>query len=143
MTRLLSTLRRDRQGSVIIEFALIGPVLLTMLMGVLQIGIGMQNYNALRAVSADVARFAVVSAQDGNAVSVTSLEARADLIASRAPYGLVATRFQSTVSVAGTQRIAGAIEYNVQLQYNVPTLLGFVGVGAIPLSYNRPIFVVS
>ena len=60
MTRLFKRLAHDLQGSVAIEFALIGPVFLTMFLGVLQIGIGMQNYNALRGISADVARYAVV-----------------------------------------------------------------------------------
>jgi Flp pilus assembly protein TadG len=127
----------------VIEFALVGPVLLAMLMGVLQIGLGMQNYNALRAISADAARFAVVRGQTGAAVSTTSLENYADGIAAAAPYGLAATRFQSTATLAGTQRVVGATEYTLQLQYNVPTFLGFIGVGEIPLTYSRPIFVVA
>jgi Flp pilus assembly protein TadG len=143
LNRLLSRLRRNNDGAVMIEFALIGPVLLTMLFGVLQIGLGMQNYNAMRSISADVARFAVVSRQAGTTVTTTSLKARADQIASAAPYGLMANRFTSTVSVAGTQRVTGATEYTIQLQYDVPTFLGFVGVDEIPLTFSRPIFVVS
>lgn len=142
MTRLFPRLRRDTDGSVVIEFALIGPVLLAMLMGVLQIGLGMQNYNALRSISADTARFAVVTRQDDNPVTTTSLEDHADGIASAAPYGLAATRFTSTVTQEATSRIDGATEYTLQLQYNVPTFLGFIGVGEIPMTYSRPIFVV-
>lgn len=143
MNPLLSRLRRDSDGSVMIEFALIGPVLLTMLFGVLQIGLGMQNYNAMRSISADIARFAVVSRQAGATVSPTTLKARADQIASAAPYGLMADRFTSTVSVAGTQRVSGATEYTIELEYDVPTFLGFVGIDEIPLTFSRPIFVVS
>jgi hypothetical protein len=47
------------------------------------------------------------------------------------------------VSLAGTQRVPGATEYTMQLQYNVPTFLGFIGVGEIPLTFTRPIFVVT
>jgi Flp pilus assembly protein TadG len=48
---LLARIRRDRRGAVMVEFALIGPALLAMLFGVLQFGLGMQNYNALRSIS--------------------------------------------------------------------------------------------
>jgi Flp pilus assembly protein TadG len=143
LTRLLARLLRDSGGSVVIEFALIGPVLLAMLMGVLQIGLGMQNYNALRNISADTARFAVITRQTGDPITTTALENHADGIAAASPYGLAAARFQSTATLAGTQRVDGATEYTLQLQYNVPTFLGFIGVGEIPLTYNRPIFVVS
>lgn len=143
MTRLLPRLRRETDGSVIIEFALIGPVLLAMLLGVLQIGLGMQNYNALRSISADVSRFAVVTRQAGNPVSTSALETYTDGLATAAPYGLANARFQSTVTLAANQRVAGATEYTLQLQYNVPTFLGFIGIDEIPLSYSRPIFVVT
>jgi Flp pilus assembly protein TadG len=143
LTRPLPNIRRDREGSVVIEFALIGPVLLAMLMGVLQIGLGMQNYNALRGISAETARFAVVTRQADGTVSTTSLENHADSLAVAPPYGLAAARFQSNVSLAGTQRVPGATEYTLQLQYNVPTFLGFIGVGEIPLTFTRPIFVVT
>ena len=71
MQRLLSRLRRNRDGSVAVEFALVGPILLGMLMGVLQIGIGMQNYNALRGISADTARYAVVNYQTANRLTTS------------------------------------------------------------------------
>lgn len=65
----LASIRNDRRGSVMVEFAIIGPALLAMLFGVMQFGIGMQNYNALRAVSEEVARYAVINAQDAAAHS--------------------------------------------------------------------------
>ena len=56
MTRLalFRRLRANARGAVAIEFALLGPAFIVMLLGVLQVGIGLQSYNALRNASADV-----------------------------------------------------------------------------------------
>ncbi len=143
MQRLLSRLRRNRDGSVAVEFALVGPILLGMLMGVLQIGIGMQNYNALRGISADTARYAVVNYQTANRLTTSQLENYANGLAGGPPYGLVRSRFAVSVSPAATQRVTGATEYSMTVTYNVPTMLGLFGISEIPLSYSRPIFVVS
>jgi Flp pilus assembly protein TadG len=143
MRRLLSSLRRSRDGSVAVEFALIGPVLIGMLLGVLQIGIGMQNYNALRGISADVARYAVVNYQTSNHLTISQLQDYTNGLASNAPYGLTRNRFTASVSPAASQRVAGATEYTMVLTYNVPTMLGIFGMADIPLTYNRPIFVIT
>ena len=143
MQRLLSRLRRNRDGSVAVEFALVGPILLGMLMGVLQIGIGMQNYNALRGISADTARYAVVNYQTANRLTTSQLENYANGLAGGPPYGLVRSRFAVSVSPAATQRVTGATEYSMTVTYNVPTMLGLFGISEIPLSYSRPIFVVT
>ncbi len=147
MTKLLAQLHQDRSGSVIVEFAILGPALLTMLFGVLQFGIGMQNYNALRSVSADVARYAVIDAQDAAAQSDmtlrdtnTELEAYAEEIAGAAPYGLQTDRLTVTVTSVVT-RIDEASERTISLQYNVPSMLGMIGIDSIPITYTRPVFI--
>ncbi len=140
---LLKRLRRDRNGSVAVEFALVGPMLIGMLMGVLQIGIGMQNYNALRGVSADVARYAVINYQTGNRLSTSQLEDYADGVASGAPYGLDPTRFLATINTANVQRVSGATEYSVTMTYTIPTFLGVFGIDEFPVTYTRPVFVIS
>lgn len=146
-TLLSRALRRDQAGSVAMEFALIGPAMLTMLLGVLQIGIGMQNYNALRSVSAEVARYAVVNAQDAAAQSNMTLrdtndelEAYAQEIATDSPYGLQANKLTVTVTSVPT-RVDGASERSIQLQYNIPSVLGIIGIDSIPITYTRPFFI--
>jgi Flp pilus assembly protein TadG len=52
----LRALCQDQRGAVAIEFALIGPAFIALLLGVLQIGVALQSYNAIRNVSADIAR---------------------------------------------------------------------------------------
>lgn len=143
MRRLLGKLRRNRDGSVIIEFALIGPVLIGMFMGVLQLGIGMQNYNALRGISADVARYAVVNYQTANRLTTSQLEDYANGLATHAPYGLVRSRFDASIAAAQVQRVAGATEYTLTMTYEIPTMLAIFGMADIPITYSRPIFVVA
>lgn len=133
----------NRDGSVIVEFALVGPVLLGMLLGVLHIGIGMQNYNALRSVSSDVARYAVVNYQTSNRLSTSQLQDYANGIAVQAPYGLQRSRFEARMAPATTQRVGGATEYSLQLTYMVPTLLAVLGIDEFPISYTRPVFVIA
>ena len=143
MRRMISFLRKDQRGSVAVEFALIGPLLIGMLMGVLQIGVGMQNYNALRGISADVARYSVINYQTANRLTVAQLQDYANGVAATAPYGLVRDRFTATITPAATQRVIGATEYTITLDYDVPTMLSVIGIGEIPLSYSRPIFVIN
>lgn len=143
MRAMFSRLRRDISGSTAIEFALIGPAFIGMFMGVLQIGVGMQNFNALRSVSADVARYAVVNYQTNNHLNTEQLQTYANGIASAAPYGLVRERYSVTITVAATQRVVGATEYDMQMTYDVPTFLSVLGMDDIPLTYDRPVFVLS
>lgn len=143
MRDTFSRLGRDTSGSTAIEFALIGPAFIGMFMGVLQIGVGMQNYNAVRSVSADVARYAVVNYQTNNHLNTAQLQTYANGIASAAPYGLVRERFSVEITVAATQRVTGANEYNMHMTYDVPTFLSVLGMDDIPLTYDRPVFVIS
>lgn len=140
-------LRSDTAGSVAVEFALIGPAMLAMLLGVLQIGIGMQNYNALRSVSAEVARYAVINAQDAAAQSNMTLrdtneelEDYAVEIATVAPYGLQASKLTAKVTSVPT-RVDGASERMIELRYNIPSVLGVIGINSIPITYTRPVFI--
>ena len=143
MTSLLTRLRHDPKGSVVIEFALIGPAFLTMFLGVLQFGIGMQNYNALRGISADVARYAVINYQTANRLTTSQLEDYTRSVAASPPYGLARGRLTASVSLAAAQRVEGATEYTVALNYSIPSVLGIMGMEDIPLRYSRPIFVVA
>ena len=143
MLRHVKSLRDRTEGSVIVEFALLAPLLIGMFMGVLQIGIGMQNYNALRGIAGDVSRYAVVNYQTSNRLTTSQLQDYANGISAQAPYGLTRSRFNVTIADAATQRVTGAVEYTMTLRYNVPTMLGVMGVSDIPITFTRPIFVVA
>jgi len=57
---LARRLIRSQSGAAIIEFALLGPLFLMMLIGVLQVGIYLQNYNAVQSLASDSARHVMV-----------------------------------------------------------------------------------
>lgn len=140
--KLVLSLGANQTASAAVEFALIGPLFLTMFMGVMQVGIGMQNYNALRSISADTARYAVVNYQRSNLLTPIQLQTYASNAAKAPPYGLENARFVAFVSTPSTQRVAGATEFQIRLTYRVRTWLGVIGIGEIPLTYTRPIFVI-
>ncbi len=143
MKKLLTSLRRNETAAAAVEFALIGPAFLTMFLGIAQVGMGMQQYNALRSISADTARFAVINYQKSNLLTAIQLQDYADNAAQSAPYGLEANRFTSFVSTPVTQRVVGAAEYQIRVTYRVRTWLGIIGMSDIPLTYTRPIFVLT
>ena len=139
--KLVTPVLTDQTASAAIEFGLIGPAFIAMFMGVMQVGIGMQNFNALRSISAQTARYAVVNYQKSNLLTAIQIQTYASDLAKAPPYGLDRTRFVSFVSTPLVQRVAGATEFQIRLTYRIPTWLGVIGFDEIPLTYTRPIFV--
>jgi Flp pilus assembly protein TadG len=143
MKKFFASLRSDEQAATAVEFALIGPAFLTMFFGVMQVGVGMQQYNALRSISADTARYAVINYQRSNLLTSIQLQDYAKNIGRSAPYGLESSRLTAFVSTPVTQRVTGAAEYQIRVTYRVRTFLSIVGIRDIPLTYTRPIFVLT
>lgn len=140
---MIRALIRDRSGSVVVEFALIGPTFIAMMLGVLQIGIGMQNYNAMRAVAADTLRYAVVNYQTNNDLSNTQVRDYARSIAGKSPYGLESSRLAVSVDSVADSRIDGTLEKSLQMTYSVPTVISFFGFNDFPISYSQAIFLTT
>ena len=69
MIARLRQLGNDRSGSVIVEFGILAPAIITLLVGVVQIGMWMQTYNALRSVAAESGRYVAVEYQKANRIS--------------------------------------------------------------------------
>jgi len=140
---LVRCIQRDKSGAAALEFALVGPALIAMLLGALQIGIGMQNYNALRDVSAQVARYAMVQYTTGNTLTNDQLDAYAYNVAQSAPYLLKSERLVSTVSDAATQRVTGATEKTLVMQYRIPSMFEAMGLRGPQITYTRPLFLTT
>lgn len=140
MTAFLTRLLRAREGSVAVEFALIGPALIGMMFAVLQVGVGMQSYNALRSVSTDIARYAVVNYQTDNTLTNDQIKTYGRSIAIQAPYGLKSERLDIQVTSVTTSRVPGTDEKTLQIIYAVPSFLSIFGLGEVPISYEQPIF---
>lgn len=139
----VSQIAADARGGVALEFALVGPALIAMLMGVLQVGIGMQNYNALRNVSAEVARYAMVQYATDNVLTNGQLNAYAYNIAESSPYLLKNDRLVAHVTDAATQRVNGATEKTLTMEYRIPSLLEPFGLKGPSIAYSRPLFLTT
>lgn len=134
---------RQTEGSVITEFALLAPTIMALMLGVFQIGIGMQNYNAMRSIGSDVMRYAVVNYQTGNELSNDQIRYHMRSIAIKNPYNLVSSRLALSVTSVPTPRITGTIEKSVTMTYSVPTVLSFIGVDEFPITYRQPLILVQ
>jgi Flp pilus assembly pilin Flp len=137
--RSLRRLAADRDGSTMVEFALLAPAFIGMLLGVLQIGIGMQNYNALRGLSADVARYAMIQQARGDPQSNDALKLYAIDAGQGTPY-LLNDSLEPVVTDAAAPQVAGVKELTLTINYQIPSLFGMMGIKGPNISYTRPIF---
>lgn len=140
---LLRHLLRQTGGSVITEFALLAPTLMALMLGVFQVGIGMQNYNAMRSIGSDVMRYAVVNYQTGNELSNDQIRYYLRSISIRSPYNLESSRLALSVTSVATPRVTGTIEKSVTMTYSIPTVLSFIGVDEFPITYRQPLILVK
>ena len=142
MRRNLTAFARDRQGSTLIEFALLAPLLLGAMFGVLQIGRGMRDYNSMRSVAAETARYAVTNYQGNNPVSLTAIENFGVSTAKAAPYSLAASDISVSVSRPLVQRIAGVTELSVTVTYITASQMKILNIAEpFTVTFTRPIFV--
>lgn len=130
----------DRRGSALVEFGILAPTILMLFVGILQVGLWMQSYNALRSVAADTGRYVAVEYQKSNQLSNVNMAlwARQHAIDS---YMFQSTKISTDVSDAATQSIAGVTEKTLTLNYTMPSIFGIAGIGEIPVTFQRPIFV--
>lgn len=140
---ILSRLGANPTGSVLTEFALLAPVMLMLMIGVFQVAVYVQNYNALRSVVSDTARFVTVEYQKENDLSPDEIHAVLLSQAVGAPYLLDTDRLEISVEPAETSRIADATEFEVEVTYTLQDWMPFVDLEEASLTYNRPIFVVD
>ncbi|MEP6868861.1 MAG: TadE/TadG family type IV pilus assembly protein [Novosphingobium sp.] len=137
------SLFRERSGVTSIEFALIAPIVISLMMGVVEFGISMWSYNAMRSVAVDVSRYATINYTSGNKLTNDQLTAYTRARAIDSPYSLVSSQLNVSITDATAQQISGARQMNLSLFYQVPSMLQMVGLPDLRLSYTRPIYVTT
>lgn len=140
--RQLRSLRRDKSGSTIVEFAILAPVIIAMIVGVIQVGTSMQSYNAMRSIASDTARYAVVEYQKKNEVTDSALETYAENTAQKAPY-LLQSSFDATVTAVATPRVSGTFEKTLVVTYTPPSFMPIIPITPPQLKFTRSIFVID
>lgn len=142
-TQALRRLFADDRASVVVEFGLIAPAFLTMLLGVFQVGIWMQSYNAMRDSIAETARDISVEYQTDNKLTDSQIQDVALAVATTKPYMLDVDNTKVTVDKAGApaQLIPGTRKMTLTIDYQTPSFLGVIGIDGPKLEYSRSLFV--
>ena len=136
-------LRRDSAGSSAVEFALLAPVFLGLMFGVVEVGVYMQNYNAVRTLAGDAARFATVQYQRNNQVSETTLEDNIAVMGIASPYNLDSNRLTVDVNEVTPSPVDGARQFDLDLSYALPDIIQGTSIDNITITYSRQMFVLD
>jgi len=139
----LRRLRRDAAGSSAVEFALLAPVFITLMFGVVEVGIYMQNYNAVRSLGSEAARFATVEYQKNNQMSETTLEDNIKAKGIAAPYNLANSRLTVDVNEVTPSPVDGARQFDLDLSYALPDIIQGTSIDNITITYSRQLFVLA
>ena len=137
---IMRSIFQNRRASVIVEFAIIGPVLIMLLLGILWTGIQMQKFNALRSIAADVERYTVVEYQKNNKLGALQIKDVATSKAVRPPYGLTGDQLDVEVTQVASP-MSGTKAYSLKLTYTPYDDLKGFGVPAIQMRYSQSIYV--
>ena len=140
MIGVMHRLRRDRRGSTIIEFAILAPAIVTLFLGILQVGTWMQSYNALRSIAADTGRYTTVQYQKANYISNIAM---ASWARNRAIDGYLfdGDDISTDVSDAANQQIVGVTEKTLTVTATYTSIMSIIGIEDQTVTFSRPIFV--
>ena len=139
----LRRLTASERGASAVEFALLAPVFISLMLGVVEVGLYMQNYNAVRSLAGDAARVAAVEYQKNNVVTEEALEANIKAMGLAAPYSLMDSQLTVTVTEVSPARVNGAREYDLDIDYALPDIIGGTTIDNFTVSYSRPLFVLD
>lgn len=143
LTAPLRRLGRDRRGVAAVEFGLLGAFMVAVLLGVVQIGLSMQRYNALRSIADDTARYTMVEYQAGNELTEAQIRAYARSTAQAVPYFIESEGLLITVSRQATKRVEGTTEFDFTIRAQVSMVTGVLGFESFYIYYSRAIFVID
>ena len=147
MIRILQRLRRDRRGSAVVEFAILAPAIVTLFLGVLQVGLWMHSYNALRAIAAETGRRVAVCHQihsfTGTCANMNQNIKMATWARDRAmdAYLFKSADISTDVSDAANQRIVGVTEKTLTITATFESIMSIIGIEDRTVTFSRPIFV--
>lgn len=132
LARSLTLLRADHRGATVTEFALVAPVLLAMLLGVVQLGVGLYAQAGLKSAVEDAARYATL----WPAPTETQIKAR--ITANQ--FGMDSAQITGPTvtfsSGANPAYVTITMGYNLTINY-------VLGTQTIALSETRRAFIVS
>ena len=124
----MSTMRRRIRGVAMVEFTIVLPVVLFMILGVTELGRAMVRYNALTKAVRDGARHASLYALSGTTGTVDIDQALTTEVQNVVVYGNVAGVGSPAISDMTTGQVSltpvGADQFRVNIDYPYVPLLG-------------------
>lgn len=135
-------LLRNRTGGALVEFALLAPVFIGMMIGVIQIGMYMENYTAVRSLASDASRFAAVQYQKNNNLDTTVIASDVTAMGAASPYNLNANNLTVQVESVASD-VDGAHKFDMTINYDVPNFMSGIGFEPFTLTYSRPLYVID
>ena len=135
----------DCRGATAVEFGIIAPTFLMLLLGVFQIGIWVQSYNAMRDAAQRTARDISVEFQTDNRLSNDPIEDFGLGIVTTAPYLLDAEKTVVKIDDGGAppQTIAGTRKMTLTITYQMPSFLSFAKIDGPEVTFSRALFVAA
>lgn len=131
MIRKTATLVRDSRGAALTEFALILPVLITLLLGVLNMGVYFFAKNSVENAIDEVARDAAIFPTPSQSEMQTIFD---DELLKTEASGTVTLSIQNGTSSNGTKYV------DLSTSYSIPVNLVFVDLGSIPARAERRVY---
>jgi Flp pilus assembly protein TadG len=141
MSKLVRRLYQDRAGTSAMEFALIAPMFIVMMLGVMQIGLWMHGFNGMRAVAAETSRHVTVEYQKDGTMTNSDIEDWAEAEAGASSSILAGGTVTTAVTDDAVQDITGVTKKTLTVNYQLSSFLGMIGIDELNLSFSRPIFV--
>lgn len=138
----LLAIKRSSLGAAAVEFALVGPLFIALFIGVLQVGIYLQNYNAVQSIASDGARHVMIEYQKDNSLSDEQIRSVILAQAINAPYLLDSDRLEIFVDRTGASRVTGATEIRIEIRYMLFNFIPGIEIPGSLIVYQRPAFVV-
>lgn len=140
---VLRRLAASERGASAVEFALLAPVFFGLMLGVVEVGLYMQNHNAVRSLASEASRFAAIEYQKNNLITEDVLEANIQAIGVASPYNLNASRMVVTVTEVSPARVNGAREFDLDISYALADIIGGTTIDNFTVNYSRPLFVLA
>lgn len=134
MNRFIRKLRRERDGATAVEFALIAPILITMMLGVMNFGLYLYFQNSISTAVDEAARSATIYPTPSD----TEIEANFDeallTSASYGSAGIAVTHGKTSADIAYVDMVASG-SYRINLI--------FLDLGTLPVRVERRSFTSS
>ena len=130
MRKALTGFRRDQKGAAAMEFALIAPAFVALLVGIAQLGILFFASAGLSNALAEGARLATLHPRP----TVAQIRAKIDA----AKFGLKSDKLAAPTLTPGTS--LSSDYYQIQMNYTVDIELFFVDIPPIVLSQSRRVY---